>query len=137
MTNNARSGPPKDRPAAPAPPPPPGWRRWLIPAGLALSLLLLFLPMGSRPAEVDYGRLTEQIADKHVESLALTADGSISGTYRSDFQSGKDFVSHYPSGVQGVDPFLYGYLNDGLTRTGAIMLDFPGGGLINKILASD
>ena len=40
-------------------------------------------------------------------------------------------------GVQGVDPFLYGYLNDGLARTGAIMLDFPGSGLINKILAWD
>jgi hypothetical protein len=46
-------------------------------------------------------------------------------------------------GVQGVDPFLLIYLNQGadvhvpVTRTGAIMLDFPGGGLINKIISFD
>jgi 1-phosphatidylinositol phosphodiesterase len=40
-------------------------------------------------------------------------------------------------GVQGVDPFLLIYLNEGhdLVRTGMIMLDFPGGGLIDKILS--
>jgi len=44
-------------------------------------------------------------------------------------------------GVQGVNPFLLIYLNEGpevhtpVVRTGAIMLDFPGGGLINKIIS--
>jgi len=44
-------------------------------------------------------------------------------------------------GVQGVDPFLLIYLNEGpevhtpVVRTGALMLDFPGGGLINKIIS--
>src|SRR3954453_2915493 len=103
MTTNARSGPPKDRPVAPAPPPPPSWRRWLIPLGSALTLVLLFVPMGSRPTEVDYGTLVQQVEDKHVETLELTADGAISGTYRSGFHGGDDFTSHYPSGLQGVD----------------------------------
>jgi 1-phosphatidylinositol phosphodiesterase len=46
-------------------------------------------------------------------------------------------------GVQGVDPFLLTYLNQGadvhtpVTRTGVLMLDFPGGGLINKIISYD
>jgi hypothetical protein len=46
-------------------------------------------------------------------------------------------------GVQGVDPFLLTYLNEGadvhtpVTRTGVLMLDFPGGGLINKIISFD
>jgi 1-phosphatidylinositol phosphodiesterase len=46
-------------------------------------------------------------------------------------------------GVQGVDPFLLIYLNQGpdvhtpVTRTGVFMLDFPGGGLINKIISFD
>ena len=42
-------------------------------------------------------------------------------------------------GVQGVDPFLLTYLNEGhdLHRTGMIMMDFPGGGLINKIISYD
>ncbi len=40
---------------------------------------------------------------------------------------------------QGVDPFLLAYMNEGhdLRRTGVIMMDFPGGGLINKIIAYD
>src|SRR3954463_10942709 len=104
MTAKARSGPPADRPAPPAPPPPPGWRRWLIPIGVLLTAVLLFAPrMGAAPTEVDYGQLTSQVADKHVEDLTLTADGAISGTYRSDFHSGGDFTSHYPTGLQGVD----------------------------------
>ena len=46
-------------------------------------------------------------------------------------------------GVPGVDPFLLIYLNQGadvhppVTRTGVLMLDFPGGGLINKIISFD
>ncbi|WP_306205051.1 phosphatidylinositol-specific phospholipase C [Actinoplanes sp. RD1] len=42
-------------------------------------------------------------------------------------------------GVQGVNPFLLTYLNEGhgITRTGAIMLDFPGAGLIEKIISYD
>ncbi|MEV4636909.1 phosphatidylinositol-specific phospholipase C [Actinoplanes sp. NPDC049548] len=42
-------------------------------------------------------------------------------------------------GVQGVDPFLLTYLNEGhgLTRTGVLMLDFPGSGLIEKVLSYD
>jgi 1-phosphatidylinositol phosphodiesterase len=44
-------------------------------------------------------------------------------------------------GVQGVNPFLLTYLNEGpdvhtpVVRAGAVMLDFPGGALINKIIA--
>jgi 1-phosphatidylinositol phosphodiesterase len=42
-------------------------------------------------------------------------------------------------GVQGVDPFLLTYMNEGhdLRRTGVIMMDFPGGGLISKIISYD
>ncbi|MEU8819126.1 phosphatidylinositol-specific phospholipase C [Actinoplanes sp. NPDC048796] len=39
-------------------------------------------------------------------------------------------------GVQGVNPFLLGYLNQTApARTGMVMLDFPGSGLIDKIVA--
>ncbi|KAJ7208854.1 1-phosphatidylinositol phosphodiesterase [Mycena pura] len=44
-------------------------------------------------------------------------------------------------GVQGVNPFLLTYLNQGtdvhapVHRTGITMMDFPGGGLIDKILS--
>ena len=113
MSTHARSGAPKDRPAAPAPPPPPGWRRYLIPLGIAVTVLLLFLPsMSSSSTKVDYGQLSQQVADKHVETLTLTADGAISGTYRSDYQSGAAFTSHYPSGLQGVDPTFLSQVRD-------------------------
>ncbi|MFF5075842.1 phosphatidylinositol-specific phospholipase C [Actinoplanes sp. NPDC000266] len=39
-------------------------------------------------------------------------------------------------GVQGVNPFLLGYLNQTpAARTGMLMLDFPGSGLIDKVVA--
>jgi Phosphatidylinositol-specific phospholipase C, X domain len=39
-------------------------------------------------------------------------------------------------GVQGVNPFLLTYLGEGrVTRTGMVLLDFPGSGLINKIIS--
>lgn len=57
--------------------------------------------------------------------------------------SGSSIFAHPQSvaggafGVQGVNPFLLSYLNQGhgITRTGIVMLDFPGGGLINRIIA--
>ncbi|SHN74500.1 ATP-dependent zinc metalloprotease FtsH [Cryptosporangium aurantiacum] len=104
MTPPAKSGPPKDRPPAPAPPPPPGWRRFLIPIGIALTLILLFFPFGGMGVKsVDYGTLTEQINAKHVESLELRADGTITGTYRKSFEDGAEFESHYPTGLNGPD----------------------------------
>jgi hypothetical protein len=44
-------------------------------------------------------------------------------------------------GVQGVNPFLLAYLNEGpevhapVVRTGMVMLDFPGSGLISKVIS--
>ncbi|MDI6104191.1 phosphatidylinositol-specific phospholipase C [Actinoplanes sp. NEAU-A12] len=44
-------------------------------------------------------------------------------------------------GVRGVNPFLLTYLHEGpevhtpVTRTGMLMLDFPGGGLIGKVIS--
>jgi cell division protease FtsH len=105
LTASARPGPPADRPIAPAPPPPPGWRRFLIPIGVALTVLLLFSGslFGKAPSQVDYGQLTQQVAQAHVEALTLASDGTITGQYRSTFKHGDHFASHYPTGVAGVD----------------------------------
>ncbi|KAJ7333500.1 1-phosphatidylinositol phosphodiesterase [Mycena albidolilacea] len=52
-----------------------------------------------------------------------------------------DAVAGGALGTQGVNPFLLIYLGQGtdvhaeVHRTGVLMLDFPGGGLINKILS--
>jgi 1-phosphatidylinositol phosphodiesterase len=64
-----------------------------------------------------------------------------------NFASGAGFfaqphqVAGGAGGTQGVNPFLLTYLNEGpevhapVRRTGMLMLDFPGGGLINKIIS--
>jgi cell division protease FtsH len=105
MTVNARSGPPRDRPAKPAPNPPPSWRRYLIPIGLIATLLLLFVPgmVSKSTTAVDYGTLKQQITQNDVDSLTLASDGAISGKYRSTFQKGEAFTSHYPTGAGGAD----------------------------------
>ena len=105
MTANARSGPPPDKPIAPAPPPPPAWRRYLIPAGVLITLIALFAPgvFSSGATAVDYGTLNQQVNAKDIQSLTLASDGTITGTYRSTFMKGGDFTSHYPTGVAGVD----------------------------------
>lgn len=44
-------------------------------------------------------------------------------------------------GVQGVNPFLLTYLNEGpevhppVVRAGMVLMDFPGGGLISKLIS--
>ena len=43
-SSSAKSGPPTDPPKPPAPPPPPRWLHTLWLAGLAGTILLLFLP---------------------------------------------------------------------------------------------
>jgi cell division protease FtsH len=68
--------------------------------------------MGATPAAVDYGQLAQQVAAKDVNSLTLTADGAITGSYRSGFKNGEDFTSHYPTGVQGVDPTFLAQARD-------------------------
>jgi 1-phosphatidylinositol phosphodiesterase len=64
-----------------------------------------------------------------------------------NFTSGASLFAHPQQvaggsgGVQGVNPFLLTYLNEGpevhapVRRTGIVYLDFPGGQLINRIIA--
>jgi cell division protease FtsH len=120
MTPTARSGPPRDRPAPPAPPPPPSWHRYLIPAGVFITLILLFSPglFSAAPTAVDYGSLSQQVSQGKVDSLTLSASGSITGKYRSTFMKGDSFTSHYPTGAGGVDTtFLTDVKNPTLVTT--------------------
>ena len=47
LSRSADPGPPKD-PPQPTPPPPPAWRRWLLPIGMIILILLLFWPLIGR-----------------------------------------------------------------------------------------
>ncbi|CAK5278285.1 unnamed protein product [Mycena citricolor] len=77
---------------------------------------------------------------------AYNAPGADFGSIFVNFGSGSSLFA-FPNqvaggafGVQGVNPFVEIYLGQGtdvhqaVKRTGVLMLDFPGGGLINKIL---
>jgi 1-phosphatidylinositol phosphodiesterase len=78
--------------------------------------------------------------------LDKTSAGDPTRTY-VNFGSGASifvqprWVAGGASGVQGVDPFLLTYLNEGpdvhtpVIRTGVLVLDFPGGALVDKIIA--
>lgn len=84
--------------------------------------------------------------DKVRRFLDATSAGDPSKMY-VNFASGASFfaqpqqVAGGTGGVQGVNPFLLSYLTEGpdvhapVVRTGVVMLDFPGGGLINKIIS--
>jgi hypothetical protein len=61
-TASARPGPPKDRVPAPAPPSPAGWRRWVVPLGVAIVFVavLFFNPFaitGAPGHQNDHERL--------------------------------------------------------------------------------
>jgi cell division protease FtsH len=74
-TSPASSGPPGDRPAAPAPGKPPLWRSWLIPVGVLLTLWFL-LPLLFRPVpELTYTEFLERVDDEEVATVTINADG--------------------------------------------------------------
>ena len=97
-TGSAKSGPPPDRPPAPAPALPPRWRKWPLVAGVALTVALLLLPIpGSGKVEqLSYSQLKTDLAAGQVASVALGSDGSISGK----LTNGPSFTSSYPVGLQ-------------------------------------
>jgi cell division protease FtsH len=98
LTGTARSGPPPDRPPSPAPPPPPRWRNWLLIVGLILTVALFLLPIPTtgKVQQLSYSQLKSDIAAGQVASVALGADGSISGK----LTNGTKFTSSYPTGIQ-------------------------------------
>lgn len=77
-----------------------------------------------------------------VTAFLTTTNAGSTGTMYINFCSGAGALAppHWVAGgalgVQGVNPYLLNYLNaTSLSRTGVLMLDFPGGGLINKIIS--
>src|SRR5689334_3613478 len=97
-TGSARSGPPDRPPPAPTPPPPPRWRNWLLVAGLLLTaaLFLLPIPTSGSTEQLTYTKLKSDVAAGQVASVALGADGSISGK----LTNGTSFTSSYPVDLQ-------------------------------------
>jgi cell division protease FtsH len=97
-TGTARSGPPPDRPPTSAPPTPPVWRNWLLIAGLVLTVVLFLLPVPTahKVEQLSYSQLKSDVAAGQVASVALGADGSVSGK----LTNGTRFTSSFPISLQ-------------------------------------
>ncbi|MCW2943317.1 MAG: Microtubule-severing ATPase [Actinoallomurus sp.] len=99
-TASARPGPPKDRVPAPAPPSPPGWRRWVVPLGVAIAFaaVLFFNPFAKKTSARNFsytGFINEVTTDK-VSTATITSTGSVSGKLRG----GAVYTSQIPTALK-------------------------------------
>ena len=97
MSRSATPGAPRDTPPKPAPPPPPGWRRWLLPVGLLVTVLLLFIPAMSRnsPQQLAYSNLVDRVNANHVKSVTIDNHGAVTG----QLSGGQQFTSQIPTSL--------------------------------------
>ena len=98
MTQRAQSGPPRDSPRKPAPPPPPPWRRWLLPIGIIVTILLLSIPFMTRgpgPTQITYSDLLSRVNSNQVTSVTINDLGGVSGQLRG----GTNFTTQIPTAL--------------------------------------
>ncbi|HKC28535.1 MAG TPA: ATP-dependent zinc metalloprotease FtsH [Jatrophihabitans sp.] len=118
MTPRAKPGPPRDRPPKPAPPPPPTWRRWLLPIGVLVTILLLLIPAmtKSTPSEhFAYSDLLNQVNAGHVTSVTINNLGGVSGS----LHNGRQFTSQIPTALTtGTNPLQQALLAHHVKITG-------------------
>ena len=81
----------------PHPPAPPSWRRWLWPAAMALTFLLLFLPNPFAAARADYtySQFVTAVDAGQVKQVSISAGGAVTGT----LTSGSTFTSQLPTAL--------------------------------------
>jgi cell division protease FtsH len=99
QTSPAKSHDPRasEKKRGPAPSPPPTWRNSLLYIGLAVTLLLFFLPLGRAPStELSYTQFLNKVAADQVKSATIDPDGSVTGT----LSNGKDYSSQIPVALQ-------------------------------------
>ena len=88
--------PHREAPSSPAPPPP-GWRRWLLPVGIALTLWLLLgnLIPGTNVRTLTYTEFIKDVTAAKVQSVSITPDGEVEGRLKS----GNTFRTAIPTAV--------------------------------------
>ncbi|MEX5706736.1 ATP-dependent zinc metalloprotease FtsH [Parafrankia sp. FMc6] len=93
----AKSGPPKDTPPKPAPPPMPGWRRFLIPVGLLVTVMLLIAPslFATQPDSLAYSDFVGRVDSGVVRSVTIDDRGGVDGT----LTDGTDFTTQIPTAL--------------------------------------
>ena len=102
MTKTPVPPPPGDRPVRTAPPPPPGWRHWLWPAALLVTVLLyLVLPAvhGTSPVSLNYSQFSSQVTAHKVKTVTFASGASGSNTEASGtLSNGKTYETVIPGG---------------------------------------
>src|SRR5882724_5352710 len=79
-SSSAKSGPPTDPPKPPAPPPPPRWLHTLWLAGLAGTILLLFLPSPSpKTTALTYSDWKGKVDADQVRTASIDPSGKVTG----------------------------------------------------------
>ena len=73
-----------DRPQRSAAPPPPGWRQYLIPIGLAITIVLFVLPLlgGPARASLTYSQFLADLDAGKISSVTISAGGQASGVLK-------------------------------------------------------
>jgi len=95
MSPPAKSGPPND-PNRPAPTPPPRWLHFLWLAGLAVTLLLLFLPAStSKPKSLLYSDWRAAVDSNGVKTATIDTSGHVSGK----LTDGTSYTSRIPTAL--------------------------------------
>ncbi len=97
LSRSADPGPPKE-PTPPPPPPPPAWRRWLLPIGLLILLVLLFWPSllrGSNAVPYSFTTFQNKVVSNEVKSVTIDSNGAVKGV----LYNGKTFTTQIPTAL--------------------------------------
>jgi cell division protease FtsH len=97
LSRSVEPGPPKEPPQR-TPPPPPAWRRWLLPIGMLILLVLLFWPsfLRSTPTtQYSFTTFQNKVIAGEVKSVTITSTGAVNGV----LTNGKNFTSQIPTAL--------------------------------------
>jgi cell division protease FtsH len=97
FTGAAKPGRPNDRPPAPAGPPPPRWRKWLLPVGVVITLILLSIAHISTTPTKDfsYSKFVSEVEADDIHTASVNPSGAITGTLKG----GDDYTSQIPTAI--------------------------------------
>jgi cell division protease FtsH len=86
-----------ERRQGPAPPPAPGWRSWLLYLGIAVSILLFFLPIGRGSAtQLTYTQFVNDVKADKVKTATIDPNGKVSG----ELTDGTTYATQIPVALQ-------------------------------------
>ena len=81
----------------PAPPPAPSWRQWLLYLGILATIVLFFLPIGTRSTnQLTYTQFVNNVMANKVKTATINASGGVTGT----LTTGTSYTTQIPTALQ-------------------------------------